>query len=346
MHTFAMSIALVLVPLLSGAQIIITDMESVSNHTLRLWFHAESMASTNYSVEFSPDLSPSNGWEHVGASAVINIGNNNYEIAMESATNRAGFYRILSPEELRAWFEDAEINLDEGNQTIVLTIRFNGHYRGTLTYTVEGTGIDSIDGLTGTVEVDGTSATITITLHDNATIDQLRYVSISLQGTSELSLGSPSAATVNILENDAVWQGILETETGTLGFQLQLVDNGATLLGEFGSGGFGFFPSNPLPAQVSLSDQAFAANITNITISADTTLLNTPMELELALFADENLVGGGIQTVDDDYIEGQGTLIIAIPFMPYLNATNQGTFVLQKPPVAPSTNEVELVDIP
>ena len=328
------------------AQITITDMETMSNQTMRLWFHADG-AGTNYTVQFCSDLSASNGWQNVGGTTISGLGGNDYEAVELPATNSAGFFRIQSLEDLRAWFDEAEINIDEGAETIELLIHFNGHFQGILTYTVEGTGIDSIDGLSGEVLVDGISASITITLQDNATIEQLRYLSISLQGASGLSLGSPSFATVNIEENDAVWQGILQTDTGTLGFQLQMIDDGATLLGEFGSGGFGFFPSNPLPITVYLSDDSFTASITNIPFSAEATVLNTPMVLQLELVAEE-LVGGDPvdENITDDRIQGDCSMVINIPAMPYLNATNQGTFVLQKPPVAASTNEVELVDIP
>jgi hypothetical protein len=181
-------------------------------------------------------------------------------------------------------------------------------------------------------------------LQDNDSIDQLRYLSISLEESAEVSISSSSGSTtVNIMENDAIWQGILQTDVGMLGFELQILDNGGSLQSDFSGGDFGFFPTNALPAQISFSETKFNASITNISMDAGSSLFNTPMELQLILSADDALED---ESVGINAVEGNCLLIINLPAMPYLNSTNTGSFFLQQPPVAPSTNEVELVDIP
>jgi hypothetical protein len=181
-------------------------------------------------------------------------------------------------------------------------------------------------------------------LQDNDSIDQLRYLSISLEESAEVSISSSSGSTtVNITENDAVWQGILETDVGTLGFELEILNGEFGTFCDFSGGDFGFFPTNALPTQISFSESQFSASITNISMDASSSLFNTPMELQLTLSANDALEN---ESVGINSVEGNCVFIINLPAMPHLNSTNTGTFFLQQPPVAPSTNEVELVDIP
>ena len=54
------------------------------------------------------------------------------------------------------------------------------------------------------------------------TIGQLRYLTLQLQGGTGFALGATTQSTVTIEENDADWQGVLQTANGILGFTLSL----------------------------------------------------------------------------------------------------------------------------
>lgn len=337
---------LLLIPFLGLAQVTITEVDRSGDGTLRLMFRAEDMVSTNYTIEYRPDFSATNVWNAVQDARLQSVGGDTYQLDLQSVTNQAGYYRILSPEALRAWFESTTVNVNEGTGELDLLVRLNGHFRGMLQYSVEGTGTASVDGLTGDLAVDGTSATIRLTLNDNASIDQLRYLSIRLLGAPGLEVGSRAAATVNIEENDSVWRGMLDMDTGAPGFQLELIESPSGVAAQFSGGEFGLFPTNSLAATVDLSETRFTADVAGIPISAESSLMGVPIDLSLHLIADEQLVGGGVQSVGEDVIEGIGTLIMELPTLPHLNSTNHGTFVLQRPAVSPSSDEVELLNAP
>ena len=50
--------------------------------------------------------------------------------------------------------------------------------------------------------------------------------------------------------------------------------------------------------------------------------------------------------VSPTQIQGVATLVSRVPNRPYLDAAVSGTFMLLKPPTAPSTNEVPLYPAP
>ena len=87
----------------------------------------------------------------------------------------------------------------------------------------------------------------------------------------------------------------------------------------------------------------FSATAQNISIPPTATLLNSEMLLALSLTA---LNGVTNQSVTPTQIEGAATLVTSVVGQAHLNTTNAGRFLLIKPPVAPSTNQVQLTNVP
>jgi hypothetical protein len=76
---------------------------------------------------------------------------------------------------------------------------------------------------------------------------------------------------------------------------------------------------------------------------AEATLFALPLIHRMDLEAANDTAN---QEVGADRIQGEGTLITTVPGATHLNATNAGTFILTKSPIRPSTNEVNLVNVP
>jgi hypothetical protein len=255
-----------------------------------------------------------------------------------------GFFRIAGLRAVVASFDSADINVDESVGTVTPVIVFNGPFQGTVRYTLSGTlGLNNYVELSGQVLVNGTTAAIPISLGDNITIDSLRYLTLRLEAGAGYQLGAVRQSTITIEENDARWQGVLQNEVGTLGFLLTILNTNTTLSATLGSGGFGFFPSNAVPAQLASTADAFACTVANIQMPASSTLFNCANNLTLHLSAANGVTN---QTVSSTQVRGAAELIITVPDKPYLDTRNVGTFVLLKPPTAPSTNEVPLTPVP
>jgi hypothetical protein len=92
-----------------------------------------------------------------------------------------------------------------------------------------------------------------------------------------------------------------------------------------------------------MTDDVFAAEASPIPVDASSNLLSVPLELALFLSAEN---GQENEEVGPTFIQGRSSLITTVPSMPHLSSTNRGVFLLQKPPLQPSTNQVELVTVP
>ena len=175
---------------------------------------------------------------------------------------------------------------------------------------------------------------------------------------------------MTIAENDAEWQGSLllsnklattcttqivyrPDETAktnlvslplstqsTVDFTLRIQRSGQTCAGVLTSDGLGFFPTNEWPTAIVFTESAFAANVNNVRLPADSTLLEVPILLTLELSAQN---ANGQINVSPTEIQGKATLAMHYEGLPHLNTTTSGRFLLMKPPVRPSTNQVKLV---
>ena len=305
-------------------------------------FADQGTGATNYTVQFAPTLeSP---WSIVAGAAVTSLGGGNYRVVAPDAQTARGFYRVRgNGGAVIASFVTTAFRVIEG-ETVTPTVTFNAPFFGTIRYTVSGTaGSGDFTPLSGEVLVNGTTAVIPVTLADNLSIGELKFLSLRLEAGPGYRLGTTSQSTVTIDENDAEWQGSFVSRKTALGFVLPIRHSAEGHDAALKSEEFGFFPTNEFPAQITFTPDAFSVLAAGIPIPPEATLLNSRMVLTFQLNANNGVIN---QLVTPDRVEGMANLVIQVPDKPYLNATNEGTFLLVKPPVRPSTNQVQLGRIP
>jgi hypothetical protein len=309
-------------------------------------FVDQGTGATNYAVEFRPGLEGDHAWQAVDQ-VVITPQGDGYLVQISTPRDERGFYRVVglggSVGPIVIEFSVAAIEVVEGD-TVLPRLVINQPFNGLVYYTVSGTaGSGDYLGLSGQVTVNGMTATIPVSLTDNEIPGQLKYLTLRLEPNAGYQLGAATTSTILIEENDAEWQGIFRTEAAALGFVLRIQESDSGYLASLQSSGFGFFPAIPTPTALTFTADTFSAVATEIPMPAEATLLNQPLSLSLSLNAANGLED---QSVSATEVQGVGTLISRVPGQPHLDTTNSGVFQLLKPPVAPSTNEVELVAAP
>jgi len=170
---------------------------------------------TNYAVEFSPGVGVGSSWSNVGGAAITGLGGGNFRVVAPDPQTPSGFYRVRgNGGAVIARFVTTAFQVTEG-RTVAPTITFNAPFFGTIRYTVSGTaGSGDFTSLSGEVEVHGSTAVIPVTLVDNLSIGELKYLSLRLEAGPGYRLGTTSQSTITIDENDADWQGQLRDGQG------------------------------------------------------------------------------------------------------------------------------------
>jgi len=324
------------------SQLLNLEPQTVSNGTWRLRAYDDGTASANYVVEYRPNLAPTSTWST--AANVVDLGGGEYEVDLGSTPGDAGFYRIKGFRMLQGGFDSAETSAEEGSGAAGVVVVFNSIFTGTLDYTwADETGTTHA----GSVEVDGTTAVIPLPaafLDDDAGIGQLEHLVLVLDaGTGGLQTGDTESR-VTIEENDADWQGMIETDGGRLGFTLTMLQDSGGFNGRIQSEGFGFFPTNAL-VQLAFAEESFTAVATNIPLP----VFEDDPEQHFINYLDLRMDAAnspGETNVGPDRIEGEATLVVKVPGQPYLDAAQTGPFVLFRPPTAASSNEVPLYPVP
>jgi hypothetical protein len=323
----------------------LTTLQVAPGNPVQFNFEDQGTGATNYLVEFSPAVGGGGAWSNITAAVVTPLGGSNYQAMVPDPMMAHGFYRVrgVGGPGIVGSFVSTAFQVTEGGM-VSPTITFSAPLFGIVRYTVSGTAASGdYVSLSGEVFVNGTTATIPVSFLDNKSIGQLRYLTLTLQAGPGYRLGASSQTTITIDENDAEWQGSFITGEATLGFVLKIQESNGVKMASLKSDGFGFFPTNEIPAALLSTNNEFATTVGDIPISAGATLLNEPMSLSLFLGATNRMTN---QSVSLTSVQGVGTLLSAVPAKPHLNTTNVGTFLLLRPPVKPSTNQVELVNAP
>ncbi|HWN97282.1 MAG TPA: hypothetical protein VNT99_19780 [Methylomirabilota bacterium] len=341
----------VLLPLAAMAQVSpllrLNSIQVAPGNPVQFTFSDSGSGATNYVVEFAPAVGAGGSWSNVSGAVITSLGGGNYQVTTALPQTTVGFFRVRglggSVALVTASFSMASLNANEGTM-VAPTIVFSAPFIGTVRYTIGGTAAsgDYVSS-SGEVFVNGTTATIPITLTDNQLIGQLKSLTLTLEAGAGYQLGATSQNTINILENDADWQGSFISEDATIGFVLRIQEFNGVHTASVKSDGFGFFPTNETPASITFNANFFSATAQNISIPPTATLLNSEMLLTLSLSAANGVTN---QSVTPTQIEGAAMLVTAVVGQSHLNTTNQGRFLLIKPPVAPSTNQVQLTNVP
>jgi len=326
-------------------QLQITAIQAAPGSPVQFTFNDAGTGATNYLVEFAPDLQGGGVWSNITSAVVQSLGGGNFRVHVPDPQSPLGFFRVRGyggeAGLISASFNSTALQVTEGG-VVSPTITFSVPYHGIVHYTISGTAAagDYIS-LSGEVFVNGTSATIPVTALDNQSIGQLRYLTLTLQAGPGLQLGAASATTITIDENDADWRGTFRARGANLGFVLTIKQLNGSPMAALSSDRLGFFPDNESSVAVTLLSGVFQANASGIPFDGSTTPFGTPVQLQLHLEASNTVAN---QSVGPDLIEGVGYLISTYTAQPQLTTSNYGTFTLYKPAIAPSTNQVDLVD--
>lgn len=196
----------------------------------------------------------------------------------------------------------------------------------------------------------------------------MRAFTLRLETGAGYGLIGTRGNSVTIEENDAEWQGVLVVPNGladtatvsltnqvngyadvtlpqntetSFDFTLKIQQSSNSVTGALKSDGVGFFPTNETPAYLTLSPNAFYGAALNVPLPPllGRPLLGATQYVSLGLVAAN---GQANQRVSPTEIRGVATLFTAVAGRPYLNTEVSGRFLLLKPPVRPSTNQVSL----
>ena len=301
---------------------------------------------TNYLVELSSGLG-TNNWQVDSNAVITSRGDGTYNVQISDAMGTRGFYRVTglggTNGGLVVTFTTTAFQVVEGD-TVNTMLVLSQPFQGWIYYTISGTAAaGDYQSLSGSNYVNGTTVTIPVSLTDNNQIGQLKYLTLRLGDGPGYALGRNTSTTITIGENDAEWKGSFITDGATLGFTLMIDESNGVYQATLKGDSSGFFPTGEIPTAISLTANAFSATAENIPVSANATLLNTPANLTLYLSAMNGVTN---QSIGETQIQGAGKLLVQYTGQPQLDTTNLGTFLLLKPPVAPSTNQVQLVNTP
>jgi hypothetical protein len=315
---------------------------------LEFTFRDEGTGATNYVAEFSDAIGDGAFWTQDSTAVFSSLGAGSFRVHVADPVKPNGFYRVVALRPAAgpvvANFAATQFQVTEGG-TISVLISFSALYTGQLRYTVSGTAsIEDFQPLSGEVFVNNSlTAVIPIVLTENSTLSELKYLSIRLESGPGLEIGSSAETQLSIDENDAEWQGAMSFGTTALGFVLSIEKTANGTNARIRSDPAGIFPREPISSTLVLTESLFAFTATNIPLAAESNLFKTSVALSLQLNAENGVLN---QAVSSNSVEGVAILVTQFQGRSYLNRTNQGTFTLYKPPVNPSAQSVELVQLP
>lgn len=312
---------------------------------LEFTFRNNSTDSHSYVVEHSADLGVKQPWAVDATAGITALGNGAFRVVVPSPAGDIGFYRVVGTaptgETVIMQFAITSLVAAEG-ETIHPIINFSAPFTGTLRYTISGTASHADFGLlSGEIHVfNSMAASIPIALAENATIDPMRVIVITLEADDGTQVGLDSRIVVTIQDVDARWEGTFFSGNTPLPFTLEIIQQDGLIQGRLVGGQAQFFPEGPFPATITAhSPDAFAASIEGIVLPAESTLLDLPAVLGLSLSAADG-------AIDEHFIYGQATLVTTYAGHPHLNTLNEGSFLMQRTPPPPSERTVELTDAP
>jgi len=310
-------------------------------------FVDQGSGATNYLVEVSASVGLDASWSVDNQALIFGLGGNEYRVETSSTESFGAYYRIVglggTGGPIVVEFATTAFEILEGG-ALNPVLRLSAPFQGMVRYTVSGTAASGdYVALSGEVLVDGVSAEIAVVTRENEQIGELRNLTLSLAAGAGYQVGRSAQTTIDIKENDAEWQGQLEAGQVEMGFVLSIIEGTSGRSGALVSNGLGLVPAGVYPAQIATTQTSFSTSVTGIPLDAEASLVGEPMALSLELQAQSGVEG---QLVAASRIEGSYTLSTMVPSRPHLSRSRTGRFVLLKPPGKPSTQELELVDIP
>jgi len=263
------------------------------------------------------------------------------DLNSDGAVDVADLVKLLKsqdPSRSVADFATSTTYVKEGGGAVSVAVSFSTAFKGDFRYTVEGTAVAGTDfnALSGLVSVNGTQATIPITILDNGLVQDVRTISLTIYFSASETLGYlPGGATVHtiyITDNDEVWRGLLQLTGASLPFQMRIAKTGSGISGTLVTDGAGIIPLNGTsydwPAQLAVTSSSFNATVGPMPLAADTTLAGVELDRKL-VFSATAPAGTTIDTAET--ITGTVTEEIKAAAAPQFDRNVQGTFSLIRP---------------
>jgi hypothetical protein len=323
----------------------VETIQAVPGGPFQMTFRDEGTGATNYVAEFSGALGSGEVWTMDPGAIITSVGGGEYRVDVAEPLEPDGFYRVvaLTPTgPIVAQFANTSLQITEGG-TVEAVIQFNSPFTGTLNYRVEGPASGYVGPLSGSVTVNNaTTAKIALQIGDNLTVDELSFLSLIIDAGGALRAGPDSQALITIRDNDALWDGGFVGDGLEFAFKYRRTRSGGTEQAAVISDGTGLIPAGEYPAQVGAPGQPFPATVV-ISLPGTASALNLASTLSLLLEAQP---GVGDDVLTEDEVLGAATVTSSYAGNAHLNSTRTGRFILQRPPSAPSTSEVELVNNP
>ena len=121
----------------------------------------------------------------------------------------------------------------EGAGTVLVPVELDRLYSGTLQYVVSvmstaSNGADFTAPQTGTVAVNGTTAAIPVVILDDLGVEEIEAIVLELRDDAAGSYhtGAFQTHTVLLMDNDANWSGLFQSDVGETSFRLRLLRSG------------------------------------------------------------------------------------------------------------------------
>ncbi len=268
----------------------------------------------------------------------------------------------------RAEFVDAVSYATEGPGAHLVNVRFDKPFFGKLNYAVlpESTARASVDfqALSGSVDVAGTNAAISLNWLDDTNVSPSRLVFLQITNSPSdpYARGGQTRHTIVLLENDAWWHGILKGKYAERNFRGKLLHGttGTQFIFAAGAGqdGLPTLASESLDAQSSQSEGVVPAGVWPGTVQFASPIhfqvssppvpassgglfgVGTGLTRTLVLEASPSNDAVNFHKITPNQYIGSYTEVLALPGISYLGCTNTGVFVLvQDLPTSPNVSQ-------
>lgn len=225
---------------------------------------------------------------------------------------------------------------EEGKGVANVKVNFSTAFSGTLNFTIAGTAVNGSDYeiLSGSVPVSDAYVNIPVNItDDNALEETAETIVLTLSEGSGYVPGASTTHTIYVYDNDAVWNGTIETNGTALHFQMKIIQSPAKTAGALFTDGYGIIPLNGTNYEwtadsVSLTSTLFSAEVNEIVISKSRILANVDMKRKYVFQADSEK--GDIVRPDAE-ITGKVEEFVTCSSAKQFEYRSAGTFTLLKP---------------
>ncbi len=215
-------------------------------------------------------------------------------------------------------------------------MNFSTAFSGTLNFTTSGTATNGEDYgvLNSSIPVAGAYVNIPVVMTDDNILEETaETIILTLNEGSGYVPGASTTHTIYIYDNDAVWNGTIETNGTALHFQMKIIQTPTETTGALFTDGYGIIPMNGAnqewtASSVSISPMLFSATVDQIEIPKSRILASVDLKRKFVFQA--NSQQGDIVRPDAELI-GKVDEFVTCSSAKQFEYHSAGTFTLLKP---------------